>query len=254
MTDSTAIITEPKPLGWLSVIEKMLDKGGNTELLTKVFEMQQAHEREQQRKEFVQAFAAFKSEAPSSVERTGKVGFESKGAKVGYEHVELDVACSALVPILAKHGLAHSWETQQADGGLITVTCRLEHQGGHSKAVTLRAMPDGSGAKNAIQAVGSAITYLERYTFMAVCGMAQRGADDDATKAATDAELTDEQWQTINGLAEAIGLFSKENAAWLAKWLKWAELEKLSDLRASKYEKFLAALRAEKAKREKTAK
>jgi hypothetical protein len=39
--------------------------------------------------------------------------------------------------------------------------------------------PDAGGAKNAIQARASTISYLERYTLKAICGVAEGGEDDD---------------------------------------------------------------------------
>jgi hypothetical protein len=50
---------------------------------------------------------------------------------------------------------------------------------GHSEETTLKAIPDTSGSKNSIQAIGSTVTYLERYTLLAAMGMAAAGMDND---------------------------------------------------------------------------
>jgi hypothetical protein len=207
--------------GWLGIIDKMLDKGVGPEMLTKVFDMQQQWQKEQARKLFVEAFAAFKAEAPPSIERTGRVGFEGKGggAKVEYSHVELDHAVDLLAPVMAKHGLAHSWDVQQAADGQISVTCRLEHEAGHSTSVTLRGMADGSGSKNAIQAVGSAVYYLERYTFLAVMGIAQKYQDDDAKKAGAKPLVSEAQIAEFNQLVADI---REEGCELNEKTLPWA--------------------------------
>ena len=75
MNDSTPVVAEPTPQihSWMTVIDKMIDKNVGAELLSKVFEMQMAFQKEVQRKEFVEAFAAFKAEAPAAIERTGRV-------------------------------------------------------------------------------------------------------------------------------------------------------------------------------------
>jgi hypothetical protein len=176
---------EPQPqlTGWLRIIDKMVDKGVGAELLTKVFELQQQAEAEMQRRAFVADFATFKAAAPAAIERTGKVGYQSKkegGSTVEYTHTELDVVVAALVPHLSANNLSHSWDVAQDDKGVISVSCRLEHSAGHSRTVTLRGQPDTSGSKNAIQAVGSAVYYLERYTLLAILGIAQKYSDTDA--------------------------------------------------------------------------
>jgi hypothetical protein len=54
---------------------------------------------------------------------------------------------------------------------------------GHSEETTLRAIPDTSGSKNSIQAIGSTVTYLQRYTLLAAVGMAAAGMDNDGRAA-----------------------------------------------------------------------
>lgn len=48
----------------------------------------------------------------------------------------------------------------------------------------MSAEPDGSGSKNAVQAIGSTNTYLQRYTLFSVLGLASVDMDDDANGAA----------------------------------------------------------------------
>ncbi len=77
---------------------------------------------------------------------------------------------------LAAHGFSHRWDTKQADGR-IEVSCILTHNLGHSESTTLEASPDSSGKKNAIQQVASTVTYLQRYTLLAACGLATKDMD-----------------------------------------------------------------------------
>src|SRR6185437_5173035 len=85
----------------------------------------------------------------------------------------------AVCPLLASVGISHHWDVSENDKGAISVTCALTHQLGHKETVTLSAPPDASGKKNAIQQKGSTITYLERYTFLALVGLATVDQDDD---------------------------------------------------------------------------
>ena len=50
---------------------------------------------------------------------------------------------------------------------------------GHSESTTLQSPPDASGGKNSIQAIGSAVTYLSRYTLLAITGLATGENEDD---------------------------------------------------------------------------
>ncbi|MDE2010499.1 MAG: ERF family protein [Candidatus Omnitrophica bacterium] len=193
---------EPGP-GWLKVIDRIVEKGNcDSTVLTNLFNMQKEWEQERARKEFVAAFAAFKAEAPAAIERTGHVSFTGAKGTVEYDHAELDQAAKSIIPVLSKYHLGHSWETDQAENGMVTVTCRLEHAGGYSRKISLRAMPDLSGSKNPIQAIGSTVYYLERYTFLAILGIAQ-GGDDDG-KYGGDTYISPDKIGEINGLIEQI--------------------------------------------------
>jgi hypothetical protein len=72
------------------------------------------------------------------------------------------------------------------------VTCILTHEKGHSEETSLQGPPDTSGSKNSIQAVGSSVTYLCRYTLLAACGLA---ASEDTDGVATNGEVTEQcEW------------------------------------------------------------
>ena len=68
------------------------------------------------------------------------------------------------------------------DAGMIRVSCIITHVLGHSEQVSLQCGADQSGKKNNIQAVGSTVTYLERYTLLAATGIAVKDQDDDARR------------------------------------------------------------------------
>ena len=59
------------------------------------------------------------------------------------------------------------------------VTCILTHVKGHRERTSLQAGLDQSGAKNNIQALGSTVTYLQRYSLLAAVGLATREQDND---------------------------------------------------------------------------
>lgn len=153
--------------------------GMTPETIEKMMDLQLRFEAEQARRAFVSDFALFAKERPS-VTKNKQVGFESRrtGGNTNYKHETLDNLVDTVGPVLARFGFAHSWNTVQ-NGGKIIVTCTLTHRLGHKESVTLEANPDTSGTKNAIQSVASAITFLQRYTFRNVTGVATTDEHDD---------------------------------------------------------------------------
>lgn len=180
-----------------------VEKGAAVETLERLLALQERYEANEARKAYVAAVAAFKAEAPTLV-KNKHVRFPTRtGPDTEYWHTTLDYAVEVLAPLLSKYGLTHQWETNQADQ-LIEVSCTLRHVLGHSEKVTLRAGAEASGTKNNIQAIGSTVTYLQRYTFLAITGMATKGQDDDG-KASIVGFVTADQADELQMLAESVG-------------------------------------------------
>ncbi len=68
-------------------------------------------------------------------------------------------------------------KSEQA-AGKVRVTCIVSHSAGYSENTTLEASEDHSGNKNTIQAIGSAATYLQRYTLKLALGLSASTDDD----------------------------------------------------------------------------
>ncbi|SRR5581483_10551295 len=179
----------------MSVLQLAVQQGATVETLRGLMELQRQWEANEARKAYVAAMAEFKANAPAI--------YKNRHVKFGnteYNHATLDHIVEAITPALSKYGISHHWETSQADG-LISVSCVLTHAAGHSERVTLQAMADGSGSKNGIQAIGSAVTYLERYTLLAATGLAAQGTDDDGRGAA--APKMDDLSEQLDWIAHA---------------------------------------------------
>lgn len=139
-------------------------------------------DKEEARKAFVADLAKFHEEPPI-VTKDKLVSYKTNSGTTEYKHATLGNACKIIGSHLAKFGFSHRWVPQQKDGK-ISVTCILTHALGHSESVTLEGPYDQSGGKNAIQAIMSAKTYLERHTLMAATGLASMDEDDDGRTAA----------------------------------------------------------------------
>ena len=134
-------------------------------------------EADEARKAFVVALNAFKANPPQIV-KDKQVAFDTGKGRTAYKHAGLDNASELIGAALAGHGISHRWNVEQ-DGANIKVTCILTHALGHSEQVSMTAQADTSGSKNSIQAVGSAVSYLQRYTLFAASGIAPKNVDDD---------------------------------------------------------------------------
>ena len=158
------------------------DDGIDVDKLEKLFEIQERWEANEARKAYHQAMADFKANPPEIL-KDKKVSFKNNDqTTTSYSHATLHNVTSVINAELSKHGLTASWTTGQSDKG-VSVTCRITHIMGHSEETTLVAPADGSGKKNSIQAIGSTVTYLERYTLFAITGIAGKDQDDDGNGA-----------------------------------------------------------------------
>jgi hypothetical protein len=173
------------------LVEMAITQGADPERLDRLLDLKERYDKEEARKAFTAALAGFKGE-DVTINKDKGVGYKDKqGNWVGYQHASLGNVVSTAVPHMSRHGLSHRWDIVQENGS-ITVTCILTHEGGHSESVKLTAPPDDSGKKNQIQQVASTITYLERYTFLSITGLAvEDQADDDGQAAAQVAEVVE---------------------------------------------------------------
>jgi hypothetical protein len=174
-----------------------LDRKVDIVQLRELYELQKIWEADQAKKTFVAQMAAAKADAPIIVKEKS-VSYATKGGgTTAYMHATIGNVVGNIVPWLAKHGFSHRWTTRQ-EGGLIYVTCTLTHEAGHSETCELFAAPDESGGKNAIQALVSAKTYLERHTLLALTGLATSDDDDDGRAGGGNPNVSAEDQKIID--------------------------------------------------------
>lgn len=160
------------------LIALALEKGADPGTLEKLMDLQERWEAGNARKAYVTAMTGFKQEAPAVLIKGDKVDFSTSKGRTHYNYANLGSIVQEITSILGKFNLSASWETAQDEKNNISVTCHIIHEAGHRESVTLKGPADESGNKNQIQAVGSTVTYLQRYTLLAALGLAT-GEDDD---------------------------------------------------------------------------
>ncbi len=219
---------EPRALAVITPME-MLDKaitsGAGIDMIEKLMTLQERWEANQARKAFDEAVAEAKKEIPAITRNA--TGHNSK------RYADFAAIARVVDPIIGRHGLSYRFRTTQ--NGTISVTCILSHKAGHSEETTLCGPADGSGNKNAIQAIGSTLTYLQRYSLVQMLGLAAAADDDGKAGAAVDeappapGSITEQQADNIRELLEA-----KEVSR--AAFLNWAKQKRICDIPADQYE------------------
>lgn len=212
------------------LLERAIQTGAGMDVIEKFMGLEERWQANQARKAFDAAIAEAKAEIPP-IQRNA-TGHNAK------KYADFAAIAKVVDPILGKHGLSYRFRTTQSDR--ISVTCILSHKMGHSEETTLAGPADTSGSKNAIQAIGSTLTYLQRYSLVQMLGLAASN-DDDGNAAAAKPKITQEQADTLRDLIEANG---KDRA----QFLKWAKVEQIEDVPAIAYDACVAAIRHKAAK------
>lgn len=142
--------------------------------------------------ELFAALAKAQGEIENASKNAANPHFRSK-------YADLAEVLNTIRPVFSANGLS-LFQTPGYDGSVANVTTVLAHESGGYITSTASCVP----AKADAQGIGSATTYLRRYSAAAVAGIAQE--DDDGNAAAHNkphAVVNVEQAATIRDLLEA---------------------------------------------------
>jgi hypothetical protein len=163
--------------------------------LERLLAMKERWDKVQAEKAFTEALSAFQEECPD-LRKTKRVFFETSKGSTEYHFAPLGDIDRQIKPIMKKHGFSKSWKIQDANGK-IKVSCTIKHIGGHSETTEMEADADMSGSKNAIQAKGSAVEYLKRYTLTGALGITTADQDIDGRLPELDVDKLHKQYMQI---------------------------------------------------------
>lgn len=228
-------IAAPAPL---QMLQAALASGATPDQIQHMMDLQDRWEATQARKAYVAAMSDFKRHPPEIL-KDKHVSYQTSKGKTEYKHATLGNVCAAIIKGLSDVGISHRWDTQQQEGR-IKVTCILTHVGGHSESTSLHSAADESGGKNSIQAIASAITYLQRYTLLAATGLATADMGDDDARAS-------EQVETVGpGQIANIEALMSEVGADRAKFLAYLKLDSVDQIPAANYSNVIRLLEAKR--------
>lgn len=146
-------------------------------------------------------------------------------------YADLAEVLNTVRPVFAKHGLSIVQSTG-FDGSLVSVTTLVGHAEGGFITSTASCVP----AKTDAQGVGSATTYLRRYSLAAMAGVAQE--DDDGNAAAHDRKPQARQIAKVNEAqrAELQDLIDQTGTE-VEKFCRFFRVSSLSDLPAADFDR-----------------
>lgn len=159
----------------LALLQTAVSRGAGIDEIERLIALSERMQAEHARNLFNEAFAAFKAEAVRIIKNRTVTDGPLKNKK----YAELFAVVNAATPALSKHGLSAAWKITKDERDWIEVTCSLKHVAGHAESVSMGGPPDAGGAKNAMQARASTVSYLERYTLKAITGLSEQEDDDD---------------------------------------------------------------------------
>lgn len=217
----------------MSMIERAVERGADVAMIEKLMQLEERHRANLGRRAFDQAISAAKAEIPA-IRKNREVNFTTNKGRTHYRHEDMAEIARTVDPILSRNGLSYRYRTAQ-DGGTVAVTCILSHRDGYCEETTLSSGIDQSGNKNHIQAVGSAATYLQRYTLKMALGLAAT-EDDDGRAADAVRVINADQYQTLQGLIE-------QAEADASKMLAFLNADALEELTLKQFDTAVSMLR-----------
>lgn len=168
MSEALTVVDEPRAI---SMFERLaLDPSVDVDKLERLIQMKERIDRMNAEASFNAAFAIMQPRIPVIIER----GKTDKG-----RYAELEDIIEAVRPVLADHGFALSHRTEWPSATQVRVVGVLMHRDGHHRTSEFLSGADTSGSKNAIQALGSSVSYGRRYTTKDLLCIVTRGEDND---------------------------------------------------------------------------
>jgi hypothetical protein len=229
MNAKSDLILQPSPNDAPSELLAMIERiASNPEIpierLERLLDMQKGVAAKMAETDFDQAMSAAQGEM-------GRVSADSNNPQTRSKYASYGQLDRHVRPIYTRHGFSLSFgSVPGAAPGMLRVTCRVAHRGGHSREYAIDMPADGKGAKGGdvmtlTHATGAAASYGMRYLLKMIFNIAV-GENDNDGNAPTIAKITDSQAADLDALIQEVGA-NKE------RFCKFYKIAKLGDLAAS---------------------
>lgn len=241
---TTAVVTVDAPsstdLDVNRLLELAIDKEVSVDAMEKLVTLAERVQDRSAAREFHSAMSQFQEDCPP-ITKTSKASFTTKShMKVEYAYASLDHIVATVRPILHRLGMSFRWDSA-TDGNLLTSTCHLQHENGHTESASFTAPVDGGRNPLASPQQISAIsnTYAKRQALVQVLGLSTVDTDTDA---APGAKISDKQLAEL----EQLGRDAKAN---MVAYCGFLGVNKLADLPVAHFDFAKRGLEKKKASR-----
>jgi hypothetical protein len=209
-TPQAEVAVQSEAVAMISMIERAAaNPDVDPDKLERLYALHERMQDKASEKSFYSAMAEMQPHLPV-VEHTKKIGYTDKkgndvvkGTYTPWEDID-----ELVRPVYTKYGFGLSFRVEQSPNTPVCITAIVMHCDGHKTETTIQLPADSSGSKNAVQAVGSAITYGKRYAACAALNITTRGVDgetddDDGEKAGQEMNASQakkhELWEKLEG-------------------------------------------------------
>ena len=169
----------------LSVIERVANSpDADVDKLERMLAMQERVLERNAQQAFGEAMALMQADLPV-IERNGEIAVNGV---VRSNYAKFEDINKAMLPVMQKHGFAINFSVEQ-DDQYIKIIGTLRHREGHRESTSLKLPADTTGSKNAVQSIGSSVSYGKRYVMCALLNISTTDEDDDGVKAAPSIDL-----------------------------------------------------------------
>lgn len=176
-------------VGLIGQIERIcMNPDMDVNKLEKILDAQDRILDRQSKQEFQIALSAMQADLPVIEKKGGIKAKLRSGDVMKSKFAKYEDINRAIMPVMKAHGFSLTFATDQDQDNVI-VTGVLRHKGGHQETTRLSIPLDTSGSKNAVQAVGSSLSYGKRYVATALLNLTTAGEDDDGVSAVPAMDL-----------------------------------------------------------------
>lgn len=185
----------------LNFIAQRAGAGGvSADELRTLLDMQRLVIADDAREQFNSDLLRVQAEVPKVTKR-GTIEMGAKGSMPFARWEDVDAATR---PILSRYGFSVRFSADAVEGGRTRYKAIFSHRAGHSEEIGMILPADAGPGRNALQAVGSTLSYAKRYLVEAFCNIIRQGVDDDGKVGGTR-YLSDEQVTQVNDMLRAAG-------------------------------------------------
>lgn len=212
-----------------------------------------------QKREAEAAFNVAMSEAQAELQ---PIATDADNSQTHSRYASYEALDHMLRPIYTKHGFGLSFDTADSPvAEMVRVVCYCTHRDGHARTYRAEIPADGKGAKGGdvmtkTHAVGSAMSYGQRYLLKLIFNIAVRRDDDDGNAAGRPADqqqtshydakgdtrfITQPQRQRLYTIATRAGRSKDEIKAFLKHKL---DIDSSKNIRRQDYDAVCVAVEA----------